>query len=672
MRFRFTLLFTVVFCGSLIAKSTGKTDHTLASPDGRNTVTLSISDVGQPVFAIARDGKAVIKPSTMGFTEKQDVNLTEGYMIEKISFDSKDQAWTQPWGENKNMREHYNEMAVNLTNRDSKLTLRFRAFDDGIGFRYEINVPSKDSLFIMDELTRFNFADNAKSWSIPASADTYELLYREMPIRNIDNANTPLTFRTSDGIYGSIHEAALYDFPEMTLIADGGTCLKADLTPWPDGVKARKEASFSTPWRTIQLGSQAIDLINSSLILNLNPPCALASTEWIEPMKYVGIWWGMHTGIESWVMGDRHGATTENTKKYIDFAAKNGIRGVLVEGWNDGWQNWGGSQVFDYTTPFADFDIEALVKYAAERGVTIIGHHETGGNMPNYEKEMDAAYSYYRNLGITNVKTGYAGGIPGGLSHHGQYGVCHYQKVLEQAAGKKMTINAHEPIKDTGIRRTWPNMMSREGARGMEWNAWSEGNPPNHHVILPFTRLLAGPMDYTPGTFDILLLNTKSSPDFKHWNGDPSTQARVNTTLSKQLANWVILYSPVQMASDLIEHYEGHPAFQFFIDYDADCDWSKAIAGEPNEYVVVARRADDKFFIGASTNEESRTVTVSLDFLEPDRAYRATIYADAPDADWKNNPTAYVIYHKILTSEDKIDITMAPGGGQAITLEKMK
>ncbi len=672
MNLRFFLLTAAISLGSLLAQSAGKAENSVSSPDGRNTVTFSVGAAGEPVYSVARDGKTVIKPSLLGFTEKQNVNLANGYKIDKVTFDSKDEAWTQPWGENKQMREHYNEMAVALKNKDSKLTLRFRAFDDGVGFRYEVDVPQKDSLFIMDELTRFNFADNAKSWSIPASADTYELLYRELPVGSVDNANTPFTFKTSDGIYGSIHEAALYDFPEMTLVADGGTNLKADLTPWPDGVKARKDNQFSTSWRTLQLGNQAVDLINSGLILNLNEPCVLTSTEWIEPMKYVGVWWGMHTGIESWVMGDRHGATTENTKKYIDFAAKNGIRGVLVEGWNDGWQNWGGSQVFDYTKPFADFDIEELTKYAAERGVTIIGHHETGGNIPVYERDMDAAYDYYRNLGINNVKTGYAGGIPNGHSHHGQYGVRHYQKVLEMAADKKMTINAHEPIKDTGIRRTWPNMMSREGARGMEWNAWSEGNPPNHHEILPFTRLLSGPMDYTPGTFDILLLNTKTSPDFKRWNGDPNIEARVNTTLAKQLANWVILYSPVQMASDLIEHYDGHPAFQFFIDFDADCDWSKALAGEPNEFVVVARRADDKFFLGASTNEQGRTVTVPLDFLEPDRAYRATIYADAPDADWKTNPTAYTIEHKIVSSKDALDIRMAPGGGQAITFEKMK
>lgn len=646
--------------------------QTVSSPDGRNVVTVSLSSEGQPLYTVSHNGKTVIDLSPLGFTEKNDVDLNQGYKIRNVARSSKDETWTQPWGENKQMREHYNEMCVILKNRQSDLKLRFRLFDDGLGFRYEYDVPGVDSLFIMDELTGFNFTNDGASWSIPASADTYEMLYREQPISAIDNANTPMTFKTSDGIYGSIHEAALYDFPEMTLTNKGGKEFKADLTPWPDGVKARKGNNFETSWRTIQLGDRAVDLINSSLILNLNPPCALESTDWIEPMKYVGVWWGMHTGIESWVMGDRHGATTENTKKYIDFAAANGIRGVLVEGWNDGWQNWGGNQRFDYTKPFDDFDIDEIVRYARERGVTLIGHHETGGNIPYYEEQMENAYQWYKDHGVDNVKTGYAGGIPEGHSHHGQYGVRHYQKVLELAASKHMTINAHEPIKDTGIRRTWPNMMSREGARGMEWNAWSEGNPPSHHVTLPFTRLLSGPMDYTPGTFDILLEKTRTSPAFRSWNGDPNVKARANTTLAKQLADWVILYSPVQMASDLVEHYEGHPAFQFFRDYDADCDWSRAIDGEPGEFIVTVRRADDTFYLGAATNEQGRTVNVDLDFLEPHRVYKAIIYADAPDTDWRNNPMTYTIEEKIVTATDTLPIVMANGGGQAITFKKIK
>lgn len=648
------------------------TDQKVISPDGRNTVTFSLNAEGMPSYSVLRDGRSLISSSALGFQEKNQIDLKSGFKVEKISFDAKDEYWTQPWGENKHMREYYNEMAVRLKNKSTKLTLRFRAFDDGIGFRYEYDVPAVDSLFIMDELTEFNMTEDGTSWSIPANADTYELLYAEQPISSIQDANTPMTFKTNSGVYGSIHEAALYDFPEMTLQHVEGTRFKAELTPWPDGVKARTAHAFTTSWRTLQVGDKAVDLINSGLILNLNPPCCLETTDWIEPMKYVGVWWGMHTGIESWVMGDRHGATTENAKKYIDFASKNGIRGVLFEGWNDGWQNWGGNQLFDYTKPFDDFDIKEVVRYAKERGVTVIGHHETGANIPYYEAQMEKAYQWYKDLGIVNVKTGYAGGVPGGHTHHGQYGVRHYQKVLELAASHQMTINAHEPIKDTGIRRTWPNMMSREGARGMEWNAWSHGNPPSHHEVLPFTRLLGGPMDYTPGTFDILLEKTKASPNRKKWQGCDDGNSRVNTTLAKQLANWIILYSPVQMASDLVEHYEGHPAFQFFRDFDADCDWSKALDGEPGQFVVVVRRADDSFFLGASTNETPRTLHVKLDFLEPFRSYRATIYADAADADWETNPMAYHIEEKIVTSEDSLDIVMASGGGQAITFCKMK
>lgn len=663
----------IVLCIASVCASNAKSRPAeVTSPDGRNRVTFALKAGGKPCYEVYRDRTPFITRSTLGFKGTDALNLSDGFTVRNVSYDSKDEKWTQPWGENKQMREHYNEMAVTLDNGRTELTVRFRAFDDGIGFRYEYATQAADSIFVMDELTEFNLADDGTSWSIPASADTYEILYAEKPISAISDANTPMTFKTNRGVYGSIHEAALYDFPEMTLRHTSGPAFKATLTPWPDGVMARKSNRFNSSWRTVQIGDKAVDLINSGLILNLNPPCALESTDWIEPMKYVGVWWGMHTGIESWVMGDRHGATTENAKKYIDFAYRNSIRGVLFEGWNDGWQNWGGSQVFNYVKPFDDFDIQGIVDYAKERGVTVIGHHETGGNMPYYESKMDEAYSWYHDLGINNVKTGYAGGVPGGHSHHGQFGVRHYQKVLELAASKHMTINAHEPIKDTGIRRTWPNMMSREGARGMEWNAWSEGNPPSHHVTLPFTRLLGGPMDYTPGVFDILLGNTKKHPDFKHWNGDPNVQSRVNTTLAKQIANWVILYSPVQMASDLIEHYEGHPAFQFFRDFDADCDWSRALDGEPGRFIVMARRADDTFFLGAATNQDARTVNVSLDFLEPYRVYKATIYADADDADWETNPTAYQISEKIVTSSDTLNVKMARGGGQAITFKKIK
>ena len=366
-------------------------------------------------------------------------------------------------------------------------------------------------------------------------------------------------------------------------------------------------------------------------------------------------------------MGDRHGATTANALRHIDFAAANQIEAVMFEGWNKGWENWGGNQVFDYTQPYEDFDMEKIAAYAAEKGVQIIGHHETGGNIFNYEQQLDKAFEWYVAHGVHSVKTGYAGGLPQGHNHHGQFNVRHYCKVVQKAAEYRLTIDAHEPIKDTGIRRTYPNMMTREGARGMEWNAWSEGNPPSHHVLLPFTRLLAGPMDYTPGIFDILYERAKKSPLRKQWNMRDSKDCRVNTTLAKQIALWVVLYSPLQMASDLIENYEGHPAFQFFRDFDADCDWSKAVAGEPGEYVAIVRRAGEKYFFGAATNEEARSMALNLDFLQPGKTYRAVVYADAPDADWETNPTAYAIREQSVTSTDVLDICMARGGGQAIT-----
>ena len=344
---------------------------------------------------------------------------------------------------------------------------------------------------------------------------------------------------------------------------------------------------------------------------------------------------------------------------------------MLYEGWNEGWESWGGRQSFDFTRPYADFDMDEVARYAAERGIEIIGHHETGGNIPNYERQLEQAMAWYTDHGVHNLKTGYAGGFPDGYFHHSQYGVRHYQQVVETAARYRMTVNAHEPIKDCGIRRTWPNMMSREGARGMEWNAWSDGNPPSHTVMLPFTRLLGGPMDYTPGTFDILFENTRNSPRRRKWNDLDQGTSRVNTTLAKQIANWVILYSPVQMASDMIEHYEGHPAFQFFRDFDADCDWSRALAGEPGEFVAVVRRAGDRYFLGAATNEQARTLTLPLDFLEAGRRYRATIYADGADADWQSNPTSYTISEREVTAADSLEVRMAPGGGQAVTLIPM-
>lgn len=653
-------LAALALCGAC-SQNTGVT-----SPDGTIRLAFAVDSAGRMTYSVTDGGVRLFEPSRLGF-EAAETDLGGGFAVENVSRTSVDETWTQPWGENKENRSRYNEMAVRLRNGGGvRLTLRFRVFDDGLGFRYEYEACGADSLRVTDELTEFRFAADGDSWTIPASFDTYELLYRKLPLSELADANTPATFKVG-GLYGSIHEAALYDFPEMTLRKTDGLAFKSDLAPQPDGTKAHVGNKFTTAWRTVQLAPDAVGLINSSLILNLNEPSKIGDTSWIRPMKYVGVWWGMHLGVETWAMDDRHGATTENAKRHIDFAAANNIQGVLFEGWNEGWENWGGSQSFDFTKPYADFDVAEIVRYARERGIEIIGHHETGGNIPDYERQLERAVKWYADLGIHNLKTGYAGGISGGNNHHGQYMVRHYQHVVETAAKYRMTVNAHEPIKDCGIRRTWPNMMSREGARGKEWDAWSAGNPPSHEVTLPFTRLLAGPMDFTPGTFDILYENTRNSPRRKLWNCGPEVDMRVNTTLAKQIAEWVIIYSPVQMASDLIENYEGHPAFRFFRDFDADCDWSRALAGEPGEFVAVVRRAGENYFLGAATDEQPRTLSLPLDFLKPGTKYRATIYADGPDADWKTNPTSYTISEREVSSADTLEVAMAPGGGQAVS-----
>ena len=681
----------------------------VSSPDKNIRLAFNIDNEGFMSYNIKVNDSIFIDDSQLGFEAKDGLNLSNSFEIIKTEFSSKDETWNQIWGENKTIRNHYNEMAIHLANIDSTyLIIRFRLFNDGLGFRYEYRIKDTDKIILTDELTTFNIKENGVSWSIPASFETYELLYRALPLNEVEDANTPFTFKTtrpqdykttslsvnesissesvsvseSVSIYASIHEAALTDFPEMTLRlhqskderlkAKGKSRqFKVQLAPYPDGkTKAIFEKNnFITPWRTIQISDKAVGLINSNLILNLNEPCVLeGDLSWIRPMKYVGVWWGMHLGVESWVMGDRHGATTENAKRYIDFAADNNIDAVLFEGWNEGWDSWGGRQNFDFTKAYADFDIDEIMRYAKEKDIEVIGHHETGGNIINYENQLEEAYRWTKEKGINCVKTGYAGGLPDRHNHHGQHNVRHYRKVVETAARHHITLDVHEPIKPTGIRRTYPNMMTREGACGMEWNAWSEGNPPEHHVMLPFTRLLAGPMDYTPGTFDILFDNTRNSPLRKKWNSNDKGNSRVNTTLAKQLANWVILYSPLQMASDMIEHYEGHPAFQFFRDFNPDCDWSEALQGEPGEYVAIVRRAGEDFFLGAATDGEAREIEIPLTFLEKGKSYEATIYSDGDDAHWETNPTSYKIEKKTVSSNDTLFIKMAAGGGCAVYL----
>lgn len=639
---------------------TGCTEHLpkAVSPDGSIEISFSRTDSAM-LYGVTVDGRELMLPSALGFvadglTPAPDARIS-------VAHASADTVWTQPWGENKSIRDCYNETAVTLTDTSLTMTIRMRAFDEGVAFRYEW-ATSRDSIIVMDELTEFRFAQNAQSWSIPADFDSYEKDYRHLPVDSVTDANTPFTFLTdSTHVFGSIHEAALYDFPEMTLKAMGKNVLKSQLAPMPDGVKAVVPGRFATPWRTIQIGRKAVDLINSSMILNLNEPSKIKDTSWIKPQKYVGIWWGMHLGTQTWIMGPRHGATTDNAMKYIDFAADNNLQGVLFEGWNEGWENWGGNQHFDYMKAYEDFDIDKIAEYAASKGIELWAHNETGGNIPEYESVLDSAFAYYNSLGIHTVKTGYAGGIKGGYYHHSQYGVRHYQKVVETAARYQLMLDVHEPIKETGIRRTWPNMMTREGARGMEWNAWSEGNTSTYLCTLPFVRLLSGPMDYTPGIFDINYLRAKADKGRIEWNG-PNSHCRIKTTMARQIANWVIIYSPLQMAADLIENYENRPEFQFFRDFNADCDWSKALQGEIGQYIVTARRAGEAYFVGAGTNQEPRQLNLPLDFLEDGRKYHCVMYADdATDA------TKVVISKRTVDNSCSLDIEMAANGGAAIS-----
>lgn len=649
-----------------VAALSSCTHNTLVtSPDGRIRTRLSLDEQGVPTLRIDVDGDPLLEAPRLGL-EADGVNLASGFTVERVERQSFDETWTQPWGENRRIRDHHNEMAVTMQNPEGvALTVRLRLFDDGLGFRYEYRTPA-DSLRITDERTTLRFARDGLSWSIDGSYETYELPYREQPLSAVERANTPFTFHIGE-LFGSIHEAALYDFPEMHLLREDSLSFKAELAPLPDGVKARVKGCFVTPWRTLQIGRRAVDLINSALILNLNEPSKIDDTSWIRPQKYVGVWWGMHLGTQVWTQGPRHGATTENALRHIDFAAANNIQGVLFEGWNRGWENWGGNQQFDYVEPYDDFDLERIARYAREKGVELWMHNETGGNIPDYEAQMERAMKRYAELGIHTLKTGYAGGFRDGYSHHSQYGVQHYQRVVELAARYHLMLDVHEPIKETGIRRTWPNMMTREGARGMEWNAWSEGNSSEYLCTLPFVRLLSGPMDYTPGIFDIYYDRAKADPGRIQWNGDNS-RCSIKTTLARQIANWVIIYSPLQMAADLIENYEGHPAFRFFRDFDADCDWSEALQGEIGDWIVVARRAGERYFLGAGTNAEARTVVQPLRFLRPGVTYTARIYADDPASELR---TAYRIEERQLTSADSLRIVMAPDGGCAVTFEPL-
>ncbi len=653
--------------------------ETVTSPDGGLLVTFVLQD-GVPTYQVDRQGQPVILPSRLGFV-LQDANpLNQNLGVVGVERRTYDQTWTQPWGEVREIREHYNELRIDLaeTTPDArKMSVVFRVFNDGLGFRYEWPEQENLSAFvILDEQTEFVLSGDHRSWWIPAFWENrYEYLYRhtrlsEIPSETVSAVHTPFTMETDGGLYITIHEAALKGYSSMALAVGEDFTLECELFPWGDGSKVKATTPHQTPWRTIQVADNPGDLITSYLILNLNEPNQLEDTSWIKPGKYIGIWWGMHIGKYTWGSGPRHGATTERAQEYIDFAAQYGFDGVLIEGWNQGWDgNWTiNGDEFSFTEPYPDFNLQEVAAYAAEKGVRLIGHHETGAAIQNYEEQMEEAFALYQSLGVDTVKTGYVGwgqgikrrddrGYIQSLEwHHGQFMVEHYRKVIETAAQYHIMLNVHEPIKDTGERRTYPNMLTREGARGQEYDAWSDdgGNPPDHTTILPFTRMLAGPFDMTPGTFDLLI---EDKPD-----------NRVNTTLAKQLALYVVIYSPLHMASDLPEHYVQQPAFQFIQDVPTDWEDTRVLHAQIGDFVTIVRqeRGGEDWYLGSITDEVGRDLQVRLDFLDPDRLYVAEVYADGPDANWATNPLSIEISKLLVDSQTVLDLKLAPGGGTAI------
>ncbi|MPQ55486.1 glycoside hydrolase family 97 protein [Duganella sp. FT27W] len=646
---------------------------TASSPGKVLDVSVQVAKDGRLAYQVSRHGKPVISSSRLGFVLANGAPLDAGFRIARQQVTMHDDTWEQPWGERRFVRNHYTQLRVDVRQKDAagrRLAIVFRVFDDGVGFRYEFPKQAHmKAIHISDELTEFVVAQPAEAWWQPAG----EVMALEYPIRKtalgeVGMANTPLTVRTDDGIHIAFHEAALVDYASMWLRRVEGQKLRAHLTPSTSGPAVVHKGAFNTPWRTMQIADDAPGLYMSDLVLNLNEPNQLGDVSWVKPSKFVGVWWEMHLERSTWSSGPRHGATTANTRRHIDFAARHGLRGVLVEGWNLGWdENWAGSgSTFSFTQPYPDFDLPGLAAYARERGVRLVGHHETGGNIARYESQMDAAYQLYARLGVDTIKSGYvadAGGAqfagPGGKVHYGytdgQEGVRHFVKAVTEAAKYKLSIDTHEPVKDTGLRRTYPNWLSREGARGMEFNAW--GNPVNsvnHEASLVFTRMLSGPMDYTPGILSLQGLDGR-------W---------FNSTQAKQLANFVVIYSPVVMAADLIENYDRYPqAFKFIKDVPTDWADTRVLNGAVGAYATIARkdRASDDWYVGAVTDGFARVLPLPLDFLDADKSYIAEIYRDGDQADYRNDHRFdLVTEQRTVTSKDKLTLRLAPGGGQAI------
>ncbi len=676
----------------------------VSSPSGKIALTFTLTATGQPSYAVNYKAKTVVLKSNLGIKLKDKPALDADFEIQTSKNSTFNESWKPVLGEQASIVNHYNELVVGLTQKGTniKVNLVFRAFDEGVAFRYDFPKQKELNYFIIaDEETQFNLTENNKVFWLPGDFDSNEYEYNETKFSEIDNSKinmnngigvksipgkytvqTPLMMKSPSGLYLNIFEAAVVNYPVMHLKADVTNYkLKSELVPNAIGDKAYLQTPCVSPWRTIMISDDARDIVGSKMILNLNEPSKIEDTSWIKPMKYVGIWWEMHVGNSTWdyagsqnattdfgtklASSGRHGATTENTKRYIDFAAKNGFDGVLVEGWNEGWEDWSGNwkeEVFDFVTPYPDFDIAAISAYAKAKNVKMIMHHETSGSVANYERRLDRALENMVKYNYPAVKTGYVGKIiPRGEFHDGQTMVNHFNFVARRASDYKLMVNSHESSHPTGYGRTYPNYVAAEAARGNEFNAWSIGNPPMHETILPFTRQLGGPMDYTPGIFEIKM---------SHYDKNKTEQ--VHTTLAKQLALYVTMYSPIQMAADLPENYEKYPdAFQFIKDVAVDWDESTYLQAEPGDYLTIARKAKGKqsWFLGAITDENARQTEIKLDFLTKGKKYKATIYEDAKDADWKKNPIAYRIRTVEVTANSKIKLNLAPGGGTAISFE---
>ncbi|GET29481.1 alpha-glucosidase [Prolixibacter sp. SD074] len=635
------------------------TSRTVIAPDEKLNLTFYLDHEGKPFYSAKLGEKPLFYKSQLGFELKGAPNLLDDFIATRFDRDQVDQTWTQPWGEQKEIKNNYRELKIELKEQHGlhrKMNIIFRVYNEGFAFRYEF--PEQENLKdfeISNEVTGFAFSGDHTAWSVPAYGDNrYEYLYSSHPLSELtDTVCTPLTLETKSGNYISIHEAALVDYASMSLYHSGNNKFRCDLVPWSDGVKVKTSAPRVTPWRTALVSSTAAGLLNSRMILNLNEPNKLGDVSWIKPTKFVGVWWSLHLGKETWQYSPTHGANTQNVMKYIDFAAKAGIGAVLVEGWNKGWEDW----KFSFTKPYPDFDIKKITDYARKKGVQLIGHNETGADVTNYEQQLDSAFNFYQKYGVHYVKTGYVGSRVNGKEwHHGQFMVNHYIHVVQEAAKRHIMLDVHEPIIPTGLRRTYPNLMSGEGARGQEYNAWSEdgGNPPEHTTILPFTRLLAGPMDFTPGIFELTLKNKRKN--------------QVNTTLAKQLALYVVIYSPLQMVPDLPENYQGNPAFQFIHDVPVDWEYSEAINGEIGDYVTVIRkdRNSRDWYLGAITDEDPRKIEIPLGFLAKGRKYTAEMYLDGSGANDNNNPGSIEITQKEVNHRSTLRLDLAPGGGAAI------